>query len=125
MWARENRSLYERKVARYPSDLHDAVWALIAPLIPSAKRGGRRREVDVRLHVYGGFQVAGPRDLRQENQSKSVYRRALGMTHGPPYGIARARSRACNGHRGDSTNSRMHSVATPSAMNRISAPEAS
>ncbi len=48
MWTRENRGLYERKGARYPSDLRDAEWALIAPLIPPAKRGGRRREVDER-----------------------------------------------------------------------------
>ncbi len=39
MGTRENRGLYERKSARYPSDLRDA-WALIAPLIPPAKRGG-------------------------------------------------------------------------------------
>ena len=41
MWTRENRSLYERQVFRYPSDLTDPEWALIAPLIPPAKRGGR------------------------------------------------------------------------------------
>ena len=35
MWTRENRGLYERKGLRYPSDLSDAEWALIAPLIPS------------------------------------------------------------------------------------------
>ena len=52
MWTRENRGLYERKGARYPSDLSDAEWALIAPLIPPAKRGGRRREVDVRLFPF-------------------------------------------------------------------------
>jgi transposase len=48
VWTRENRGLYERKGARYPSDLSDAEWALIAPLNPPAKRGGRPREVDVR-----------------------------------------------------------------------------
>lgn len=37
MWTRENRGLYERKSARYPSDLSDAEWALIALLIPPAK----------------------------------------------------------------------------------------
>lgn len=37
MWTRENRGLYERKGARYPSDLSDAEWALIALLIPPAK----------------------------------------------------------------------------------------
>ena len=36
MWTCENRGLYERKGARYPSDLSDAEWALIAPLISPA-----------------------------------------------------------------------------------------
>jgi transposase len=33
---------------RYPSDLTDAEWALVGPAIPPAKRGGRRRVVNVR-----------------------------------------------------------------------------
>ena len=36
---------------RYPSDLTDAQWALVAPLIPPAKsdpRGGHPRQVDMR-----------------------------------------------------------------------------
>jgi transposase len=62
MWARENRGLYERKGLRYPSDLRDEEWALIAPLIPPAKRGGRKRsvggrEVDVREVMNGVFYV--------------------------------------------------------------------
>ena len=48
MWTDENRGFYERKGLRYPSDLRDEEWALIAPLIPPAKRGGRKRSVDVR-----------------------------------------------------------------------------
>lgn len=32
----------------YSTDLNDAEWALIAPLIPPAKPGGRHREVDMR-----------------------------------------------------------------------------
>ncbi len=57
MWTRENRGLYERKGLRYPSDLRDEEWALIAPLIPPAKRGGRRREVDVREVMNGVLYV--------------------------------------------------------------------
>ena len=57
MWTRENRSLYEREGARYPSDLRDAEWALIVPLIPPAKRGRRRREVDVREVMNGVLYV--------------------------------------------------------------------
>jgi len=32
----------------YPSDLSDAQWELIAPLVPPAKPGGRPRSVDLR-----------------------------------------------------------------------------
>lgn len=53
MWTNGNRSLYERKGLRYPSDLTDAEWAIIAPLIPPGKRGGRRRSVDLRGVVEG------------------------------------------------------------------------
>ena len=33
---------------RYPSDLTDKQWAIVEPLIPPAKSGGRPREVDMR-----------------------------------------------------------------------------
>ena len=33
---------------RYPSDLTDAEWALVEPMIPPAKHGGRPRDVNVR-----------------------------------------------------------------------------
>ena len=33
---------------RYPSDLTDAEWALLAPLLPAAQPGGRPRSVDLR-----------------------------------------------------------------------------
>ena len=57
MWTVENRREYERKGLRYPSDLTDAEWALAAPLIPPAKRGGRRRSVEVREVLNGIFYV--------------------------------------------------------------------
>ena len=53
MWTKETRGRYDRRGLRYPSDLTDAEWALIAPMIPPAKRGGRRREVDVREVLNG------------------------------------------------------------------------
>ena len=53
MWTVENRPRYNRDRLLYPSDLTDQEWALIAPLIPPAKRGGRRRSVDVREVVNG------------------------------------------------------------------------
>ena len=51
MWKSSNRARYDRSKLRYPSDLTDAEWALIAPLIPPAKRGGDKRTVDVRAVV--------------------------------------------------------------------------
>ena len=54
MWTKESRSRYDRSALRYPSDLSDGEWAILAPLIPPAKRGGRPREVDIRA-VIGGL----------------------------------------------------------------------
>ena len=51
MWTAETRSQYDRSGLRYPSDLTNAEWALIAPLLPPAKRGGRQRSVDLRAVV--------------------------------------------------------------------------
>jgi transposase len=53
MWTSENRAQYDRAKLRYPSDLTDAEWEHIASLIPPAKRGGRKRSVDVREVVNG------------------------------------------------------------------------
>ncbi len=44
MWTRANCGLYKYKELRYPSDLRDKEWASIAPLILSAKHGGRSLE---------------------------------------------------------------------------------
>jgi transposase len=53
MWTNENRARYDRSKLRYPSDLTDEEWALMAPVIPRAKRGGNKRTVDVREVVNG------------------------------------------------------------------------
>ena len=71
MWTKANRGRYNRDGLRYPSDLTDAEWGLVEPLIPPAKRGGRRREVDVREVLNGLLYVlstgcqwrAVPKDL--------------------------------------------------------------
>src|SRR5215472_15894909 len=41
----------------YPSDLHDAEWALLAPLIPTSKPNGRPRSSDMRRITNGVFYV--------------------------------------------------------------------
>jgi transposase len=53
MWTNENRSRYDRGRLRYPSDLTDEEWAIIAPLIPPAKRGGGKRTVSIREVING------------------------------------------------------------------------
>jgi transposase len=59
MWTVENRARYDRSSLRYPSDLTDEEWSHIAPLIPPAKRGGRRRRVDMREVMNGVMYVLG------------------------------------------------------------------
>jgi len=71
MWKPEHRLTADRRSRRYPSDLSDAEWALVAPMIPPARRGGRRRSVDVREVLNAIFYVlstgcqwkAMPKDL--------------------------------------------------------------
>jgi len=41
----------------YPSDLTDVEWEIVAPLIPSAKPGGRRRTVDIQEILNALFYV--------------------------------------------------------------------
>lgn len=48
MWTQQHRETYRRAGGRYPSDLTDDEWELLAPLIPAAKPGGRPRQTDMR-----------------------------------------------------------------------------
>lgn len=47
-WTDIARHEHSRAGGRYPSDLTDGEWALIWPLLPSAKLGGRPRTTDLR-----------------------------------------------------------------------------
>jgi transposase len=81
MWKPEHRVAADRRGLRYPSDLSDAEWALIAPLIPPAKRGGRKRTVDVREVLNAIFYVlatgcqwkALPKDLPPKSTAHSYF----------------------------------------------------
>ena len=57
MWKPEHRLAAGRGGLRYPSDLNATEWALIAALIPPARRGGRRRTVNVREVLNAIFYV--------------------------------------------------------------------
>ena len=48
MWTEEHRRTYRREGDGYPSDLRDAEWARLEPLIPGATPGGRPRKTDMR-----------------------------------------------------------------------------
>lgn len=57
MWTPENRHRYNRDKLRYPSDLTDAEWEQIEPLIPPGKPGGGKRHVNMREVVNGTMYV--------------------------------------------------------------------
>ena len=57
MWTKEHRRIHARNGLRYPSDLTDEEWALVAPVIPPAKRGGRPRRIDIREVLNTVFYV--------------------------------------------------------------------
>ncbi len=114
VWTRKNRSLSERKGARYPSDLSDAEWALIVPLIPSAKRGGRRREVDVREVLNGVLYVpetgcqwrALPKDLPPKTT-------VLSCPHRPPSASRFGRHNRITSDSNESTSFQTSTKAVP------------
>lgn len=47
-WTGIARREHSREGLRYPSDMTDTEWALAAPFVPPARRGGRRRSADMR-----------------------------------------------------------------------------
>jgi transposase len=81
MWKPEHRRAAVRHGLRYPSDLTDAEWVLVEPMIPPAKRGGRRREVNVREVLNAIFYVlstgcqwqALPKDLPPKSTAHSYF----------------------------------------------------
>jgi transposase len=94
MWTPENRPRYDRSNLRYPSDLTDEEWCWVEPRIPPAKRGGRRREVDVREVLNGVMYVLStgcqwryiPKDLPPRSTVHEYFQRwqydgTLGKIH--------------------------------------------
>lgn len=47
-WTEITRAKYRREGVRYASDMTDAEWSLIAPMMPKMNRIGRPRETDLR-----------------------------------------------------------------------------
>jgi transposase len=54
MWTVKNRARYNRHTLRYPSDVTEEEGAVIAPLIPPSRRGGRDQSVNTREVFNGG-----------------------------------------------------------------------
>src|SRR5476649_1221295 len=81
MWKPEHRRAAARHGVRYPSDLTDAEWAVIEPMIPPAKRGGRPREVNLREVLNAIFYVlstgcqwkALPKDLPPKSTAHAYF----------------------------------------------------
>src|SRR5258708_31310098 len=48
MGRNEQRKKHRPRGGRYPSDVSDEEWAIIEPMIPLARTGGRKRETDTR-----------------------------------------------------------------------------
>ena len=61
MWTEEHRRIYRREGDGYPSDLRDAEWARLEPLIPNAFLGGRPRKINMRAAMNAIFVFAAHR----------------------------------------------------------------
>ena len=88
MWKPEHRLAAGRGGLRYPSDLIDAEWGLIAAMIPPARRGGRPRDMNVREVLNAIFYVlstgcqwkALPKDLPPKSTAHYYLCCGIGMT---------------------------------------------
>ena len=105
MWTVETHIRYVRGKLRCPTDLTEAEWALVAPLIPPAKRGGNRRTVCLREIVNSLLYVLGtgcqwraiPKGLAPRSTAYSYFARwdwdgTLGRIHHALYVQCRARA---------------------------------
>ena len=54
-WSETTRAQYKRPLERFETDVTDAEWALIEPLLPPPSRLGRRRRTDLR-EVFNAVQ---------------------------------------------------------------------
>lgn len=54
-WNETTREQYRRRLERFETDVTDAEWALIQPLLPPPSRRGRRRSTDLR-EVFNAIQ---------------------------------------------------------------------
>ncbi len=48
MWTDDHRETYRRGGTGFPSNLTDAEWGVLKPLIPDATPGGRPRKTEMR-----------------------------------------------------------------------------
>jgi transposase len=55
MWTQAHRATYRQSGAALPSDLTDARWERLEPLIPAGKSGGRPRKTDMRAAMNAIF----------------------------------------------------------------------
>ena len=97
MWKPEHRRAADRHGFRYPSDLSDSEWALIEPAIPPAKRGGRRREVNVREVLNAIFYIeTRQREGREVSPTAAIIdsQSAKGAQKGAPRSIRKGLMRA-------------------------------
>ena len=129
MWMPEHRRAADRHGLRYPSDLSDSEWALIEPVIPPAKRGGRRREMSILevlnaiCYYFDGLPVAGVAEGFAAEKHGAFLLRAVGVgrhagAH-PPRALCRdARARRPRGqsdgrdHRQPGGNANVRSLFT-------------
>ena len=58
MWTDEQRARHVPSISRYPSDITDAEWTIIEPMIPAAGTGRRRRETGMR-EVFNAIRYIG------------------------------------------------------------------
>jgi transposase len=80
MWKSEHRHAADRSSLRYPSDLSDAEWAIVEPMIPPTDVGknvkGRKRHILVDTLGLLPNVVVHPADIQDRDGAFDLLRRA-------------------------------------------------
>ena len=92
MWKPQHRAAADRRGLRYKSDLTDAEWVLVAPLIRPAERGGRPRAAE-RSEVLQRDHLCALDGVRVEGAAEgpAAAQRRLGVPR--PVGLGRTLER--------------------------------
>jgi hypothetical protein len=77
MWTEEQRRIYRERGGSYSSDLRDAEWARLEPMIAPARPGGRPRKTEMRAAMNAFSICCAPAALGESEPESRLLKKSL------------------------------------------------